>query len=117
MTSPTGVELQSVQCIPRASFNPASLTGSYAVMNGTGFADDIKILQLFNGSTTISIDISLDGVTNHAFIPPQGTIILDFQANHADPNSASGTKYGRKGQLIWGKTAESPTFLQIIGFR
>ena len=87
-------------------------------MNGSGFADVIIILLLFNGSTTVSIDISLDGSTDHAFIPPQGTVILDFQANHSDnPNSASGTKYGRKGQLIWGKTAAHPKFLQIIGFR
>jgi hypothetical protein len=112
-------ELGSVQCILKTVFNPASLTGSYQVMNGaTGTSDDCKMLLLYNGSTTVSIDISFDGVNSHMFIPPLGTQIFDFQTNHADgPPYGSGTKYLRAGQLIWGKTAESPTFLQMVGFR
>lgn len=111
-------DISSFTCIPKNVFNPASLTGTYQVMNSTGFADDIKIYKLFNGSTTVSIDISYDGVTNHDFIPPQGTLIVDFQTNHSDnASNGAGTLYGRKGQLIWGKTAESPTFLQMIGYR
>jgi len=110
-------DLSSVQCVLKASFNPASLTGSYQAMNGTGFSDDVKIMKLYNGSASVSIDISLDGVNDHDFIPPQGTLIVDFQAGHAD-NSAygSGTLYVRKGQILWGKTAANPTFLQIIGY-
>jgi hypothetical protein len=111
-------DLSSVQCVTKASFNPASLTGSYQAMNGAGFSDDVKIMQLYNGSATISIDISLDGVTDHAFICPLGTLILDFQAGHAD-NSAygAGTLCVRKGQILYGKTAANSGFLQIIGFR
>ncbi len=111
-------DLSSVQCTTKSVFNPASLTGSYQAMNGTGFSDDVKIMKLYNASTTISIDISLDGVTDHDFIPPLGTLIVDFQAGHAD-NSAygAGTLCVRKGQILYGKTAESPTFLQIIGYR
>ena len=110
-------ELSSVQCTVKAVFNPASLTGSYQAMNGAGFSDAVKIMKLYNGSTTVSIDISLDGVNNHDFIPPLGTLIVDFQSDHAD-NSAygSGTLNVRKGQILYGKTAESPTFLQIIGY-
>lgn len=111
-------ELSCVQCVTKAVFNPASLTGSYQVMNGTGFSDNAKILKLYNGSTTVSIDISLDGVNNHDFIPPLGTLIVDFQTNHYDgPIYGAGTLNIRQGQLLWGKTAESPTFLQIIGYR
>ena len=108
----------SFEFIAKATFNPASLTGTYQVMNGTGFSDDIKIFKMFNGSLTLSIDISYDGVNDHDFIPPQGTLIIDLQANHSD-NSAygAGTLNGRKNQLIWGKTAESPTYLQMIGIR
>ncbi len=112
----SGIELNSVSCIPKAQFNPASLTGSFQAMNGTGFDDDIKIFQMYNGSTTVSIDISLDGVTAHSFIPPLGTLIIDFQTNHSDI-SGSGTKYGQKGQIIWGRTATQPTWLQMIGWR
>ncbi len=114
----TGEEYDFVQCIPKSVFNPASLTGSYQVMNGTGLADNIKIYKLFNGSTTVSIDISYDGVNGHDFIPPQGTLIVDFETNHSTSmGHGSGVKYMRSGQMIWGKVAESPTFLQIIGYR
>jgi hypothetical protein len=111
-------ELSSVQCVTKAVFNPASLTGTYQAMNGTGFSDDVKIMKLYNGSTTVSIDISLDGVNNHDFIPPLGTLIVDFQAGHSD-NSVygAGTLNVRKGQILWGKTAETPAYLQMIGYR
>lgn len=113
-----GDELDSVQFITKAVFNPASLTGTYQPLNGSGFSDDVKIFEMFNPSTTVSIDISYDGVNDHDFIGPNQAKIRDFQANHANnPNSAAGTKYGRKGQIVWGKTAESPTFLQMIGSR
>jgi hypothetical protein len=112
----SGEELSSVQFITKAVFNPASLTGSYQPLNGSGFSDDVKIFEMFNGSLTVSIDISYDGVNNHDFIGPNQAKIRDFQANHSDING-SGTKYGRKGQIVWGKTAESPTFLQLIGSR
>lgn len=111
-------EFSSVQCVTKAVFNPASLTGSYQAMNGTGFSDTIKILKLYNGSTTVAIDISLDGVTNHDFIPPLGTLIVDFQTNHYEGGTfGTGTLNVRKGQILWGKTAESPTYLQMIGYR
>jgi len=110
-------DLSSVQCVPKASFNPASLTGTYQALNGTGFGSDVKIMKLYNGSPTVSIDISLDGVTDHDFIPPLGTLIVDFQASHAD-NSAygAGTLCVRQGQILYGKTAANPTYLQMIGY-
>jgi len=111
-------EFSSVQCVTKATFDPASLNGTYQSMNGTGFSDTVKILKLFNGSTTVSIDISLDGVNNHDFIPPQGTLIIDFQTNHYDGGTfGTGTLNVRKGQILYGKTASSPAFLQIVGYR
>lgn len=120
-------ELSRVQCVLKAQFNPASLTGSYQVINGAGtqsdagqvgFSDTVKIMKIWNPSTTISIDISLDGVNDHDFIPPLGTLIVDFQTNHYDgPIYGTGTLNVARGQLIWAKTAAQPTFLQIIGYR
>lgn len=120
-------ELSRVQCVLKAQFNPASLTGSYQVINGAGtqsdagqvgFSDTVKIMKIWNPSTTISIDISLDGVNDHDFIPPLGTLIVDFQTNHYDgPIYGTGTLNVARGQLIWGKTAAQPTFVQIIGYR
>lgn len=105
-------------CIPMASFDPATLTGSFQVLNGTGFDDSIKVWKLYNGSSTVSIDLSLDGVTAHDFIPPLGFCIIDFQANHSSQTTyGNGTLNLRRGQKIWGRTAVNPTYLKIIGFR
>lgn len=111
------IPLSRVQCATKAQFNPASLTGTYQALNGTGFSDAIKVLQLYNGSETISIDISLDGVTDHMFIPPLGTLIVDFQANHESaPSYGMGTLNVARNQILWGKTASQPNYLQIVGY-
>jgi len=112
-----GADLSSFQCIPRAVFNTASLTASYQTLNGSGFADDIKILKIYNDGT-LGIDISYDGVTDHDFFPGGATIIIDLQTNHAD-NSAygAGTLGGRKGQILFGKGTAGVGNLYIIGFR
>ncbi len=120
-------ELSRVQCVLKAQFNPASLTGSYQAINGAGtqsdagqvgFSDSAKILKMYNPSTSVSIDISLDGVNDHDFIPPLGTLIVDFQTNHYDGGSyGTGTLNVAKGQIIFAKTAAQPTYVQIIGYR
>ena len=111
-------ELSRVQCVLKSQFNPAALTSSYQPLNGTGFSDSAKILKMYNGSTTISIDISLNGVDDHDFIPPLGTLIVDFQTNHYDSATyGTGTLNVAVGQILWGKIASQPTYLQIIGYR
>ncbi len=111
-------ELSCVQCVTKSVFDPASLTGTYQAMNGSGFSDTVKILKIYNPSTTVSIDVSLDGVKPHDFIPPLSTLIVDFQTNHYDGGTyGTGTLNVRRGQILYGKTAESPSFLQIVGYR
>ncbi len=110
-------ELSCVEAINNASFDLASLTGSWQPLNGTGFSDDIKQMVIFNGSA-VGVDISFDGVTKHDFWPSGATLVLDFQANHANVGvGGQGTKYGRKGQIIWGRTSTTSTYLQISGYR
>ncbi len=110
-------ELSCVEAINNASFDLASLTGSWQPLNGSGFSDDIKQMVVFNGSS-VGVDISFDGVTKHDFWPAGATLVLDFQANHANVGvGGQGTKYGRKGQVIWGRTSTTSTFLQISGYR
>lgn len=107
----------SVQCIPLAAFDPSTLTGSFTSMNGSGFANDVKVMKIYNGGN-VGIDVSLDGVTLHDYWPPGATIIIDFQTNHADSSAyGSGTLYARQGQIIYGRTATNPTFLKMTGFR
>jgi len=111
-------ETSRVQCTLKAQFDPSTLTGTYQALNGSGFSDTVKILKIYNGSTTVSIDISLDGVNDHDFIPPLGTLIVDFQANHFNaPSFGSGTLSVAAGQILYGKTASHPTWLQIVGYR
>lgn len=111
-------ETARLQCVLKSQFNPASLTGSYQAMNGTGFSDTAKILKIYNPSTTVSIDVSLDGVNDHDFIPPLGTLIVDVQTNHYDgPIYGTGTLNVAQNQILYGKTAAQPTFVQIIGYR
>ena len=111
-------DLSSFTAITAVSFDLTTLTGTFQPLNGSGFSDDIKILKIFNPSTTIGVDISYDGVNKHDYWPPGATLIIDFQANHAD-NSAygSGTLNGRKGQIIYGRTSTTSTQLQIAGYR
>lgn len=110
-------DLSSVQFITRAVFDPSTLTGTYQPLNSSGFTDDIKILKMFNGGA-VGIDISFDGVVDHDFWPSGATLIIDFQTNHADSSSyGSGTLYGRKGQIIWGKTSTASTSCVISGIR
>lgn len=112
-------EFSYMQCTTKAEFNLASLTGSYQPLNGSsGFSDSAKIMKIYNPSTTVSIEISLDGVNPHDFIPPNGALIVDFQTNHYDGGTyGSGTLVVRKGQILYGKTATNPTYLQIVGYR
>jgi len=120
-------ESSRVQAALKAKFDLSTLTGSYQPLNGAGtqsdasqvgFSDPVKVLKIYNPSTTVSIDVSFDGVNDHDFIPPLGTLIVDFQANHYDgPIFASGTWNVAKYQILWGKTAANPTFLQIVGYR
>lgn len=111
-------ELSRVQASIKAQFDPSTLGATYAPMNGAGFSDAVKILKIYNPSSTVAIDVSFDGVNNHDFIPPLSTLIVDFQTNHYDgPIYSSGTLNVAKGQIIWGKTASQPTFVQIVGYR
>lgn len=111
-------ELSRVQCTLKAQFDPLSLTVSYQSLNGAGFSDTAKIMKIWNPSSTISIDISLDGVNDHDFIPPLGTLIVDFQTNHYDGAIyGTGTLNLARGQILYGKLAAQPTYVQIIGYR
>jgi hypothetical protein len=110
-------ELDCFQPILSVDFDTSGLTGSFTPLNGTGFSDNIKIMKVYNGSG-VGIDISYDGVSKHDFWPAGATIIIDFQTNHqSGSGSGSGTLYGRAGQIIWGRTSSTTTFLNMSGYR
>ncbi len=105
------------QAIEAHQFDPGDLSGTFQPVFPDGFADNIKIMHVYNGSTE-TLDVSYDGSTLHAQWPAGATLIVDFQTNHSgNPPYGSGTLNGRKGQNVWVRTAENPTFLTIGGFR
>lgn len=111
-------ELSRVQCVPMETFDTTTLNGTYQPLNGSGFEDDVKIMQIFNGSTTIGVVVSLDGVTDHLYWPPQATLIIDCQSNHSSKTTyGNGTLYVARNQILWGKLAEDQELLFISGFR
>ncbi len=113
----SGEEVDFVSCIPNASFDLGTLTGSFQALNMSGTSDNIKQLVIFNGGA-VGVDISYDGITKHDFWPAGATIVLDFQTNHSgNPPYGSGTKYLRAGQIIYGRTSTTSTFLQMSGYR
>jgi hypothetical protein len=111
-------DLNSLTATTLSIFDPATLTGSYQALNGTGFTDAVKMLKIYNGSTTQGILISLDGVTDHDYWPPGATLIIDCQANHSDQSSfGQGVLNVRLGQIIYGKLPVSQTVLFITGYK
>jgi len=73
--------------VTRHTFNCAGLTGSYQVVNAGGFASDLAIYKMYNGSLN-DVDISYDGVNDHDVLPAGGTFVLDVQANKEGDRAA-----------------------------
>jgi hypothetical protein len=104
--------------IPMAHFTGV-LSGSYQAMNiisGSpnivGFQDPIKILKIYNNSTTVGIIVSYDGVTDQDYFPPGATQIIDLQTNHSVRIQTLG---GAQGQIIYGKGTGTAD-IYIIGY-
>lgn len=76
-----------IEPVVRHTFNSASLTASYQVVSAGGFAYDLAIYKLYNGST-VDIDISYNGVDDNDILPAGGTLIVDVQANKEDDRAA-----------------------------
>ncbi len=114
MSSP---QLDSFQAIPALQFDPGTLTGSFQAISLAGFADNVKIIFVYNGGL-VAIDYSYDGVNLHGVWPAGATLAIDLQTNHQDaPPYGSGTLNGRLGQNIWVRTSVHPTWLTIAALR
>lgn len=105
------------------TLNGVNSTGFTAYSSGGtwlcygGFPDNIKIMQVYNGSA-VAMDYSYDGVSQNGTFPAGATLIVDLQANHSDnPPYGSGTLNGNAGQNLWVRTAVNPTYLTVGGYR
>lgn len=75
----------SVKPLLLSSLASASVTGTYAAVNGLGFANPPFFVRIINGSST-AITVSYNGVDDHEFIPANTVFELPSQAN-AQPNA------------------------------
>lgn len=104
------------QSIPVSQFDPGDLTADFQAIFPEGFADNIKIMHVYNGAT-VAVDVSFNGEDTHAVWPAGATLIVDFQANHNNHANSAGTLNGKKGQNVWVKTSVNPTWVTVGGFR
>lgn len=121
-TNPT---LSRARMVEMSVYNTAGLTTSFAGMNlaanytiyaGNGFQAPVKILQIYNASN-VGVTISFDGITQNAFMPALGTLIVDLQTNHYNSSAyGSGTLNIAIGQIIYGKGTAGTGNLYIMGF-
>ncbi len=110
------MEYTYFHCIPMAVFDTATLTGTYASMNGAGFLYPIKLLKIYNGST-VGVTVSYSGTTDEDYFPAGATQIFDIQANHrCNANDSSGQLTGRQGQIMYAKGTAGTGNLYIIGY-
>lgn len=134
------------EMVEMAIFDSSTFSGgtTYDLLNGpssyetfpgaaapttVGFPDDIKILQIYNGSTVgviLSYNYTVVPVAGvptsfhvrNAFLPAGATLIVDLQTNHADNASyGAGTKNGRRGQTIFGNSSAGTGNIYIMGYR
>lgn len=108
-----------------STYNLMNSSSAYQYFTENGFPDDIKLLQVYNGSNR-GIIVSFTQIVNsgsvvnvrNAFWPAGATLIVDLQTNHADnASNGAGTLNGRKGQLIWGNAAAGTGNVYIMGYR
>jgi hypothetical protein len=111
-------DLSSLQGTVMAVFDTATLTGTYAALNGSGFSDNVKVMKIYNASN-VGVTVSYNGgADDQDFFPAGATQILDVQANHQDHSAyGSGTLNIRKGQILLGKGSAGVGNLYIIGYR
>ena len=96
-----------VQAIPLTSFDTASLTTSFQVLNSTGLAFPCFLIRLVNNSDK-DITISYNGVDAMEFVPKTSSLQLDFQTNSQPNNKVA---IFPKGQKIYVKGASAGTGL------
>lgn len=75
----------TVQAITLASFDTASLSTSFQVVNSAGLTKPCFLLRIVNNSDK-DVTISYDGTNAHDFVPDGGTLELPVQTN-SQPNT------------------------------
>ena len=81
-----------INYIPMVSFNTASLSSSYQALTAT--SDSCIIYKIVNNST-VDVTVSLNGTTDHDFIPSRSASVYDNQAGSQPGNKDALVKKGQ----------------------
>lgn len=90
----------SMTYIPMTSIDSATFTGAYQVINTNGTTLPCFIYKIVNNST-VDVTVSVNGTTDHDYVPTKTAQVYDLQANKRPQNDmcllAKGTKVYVKG--------------------
>lgn len=90
----------SMYYIPMTSIDSATFTGSYQLINTGGTTLPCFSFKIVNNST-VDVTVSINGTTDHDYIPTKSAQIYDLQTNKQPQNDmcqlAQGTKVYVKG--------------------
>ena len=115
-------EQEWFQAIQASQFNPASLTGTFQLIFASGFPDNIKIMEVYNGSA-VAMDYSFDGTTLHGVWPAGATLIIHCTTTiitgHNPPTGSGSSERSSWSNNVWVKRVSlvNPTYLTIGGYR
>jgi hypothetical protein len=83
----------SMQFIPLTSIDSATFIGSYQAINSTGVPYPLFAFKVINNST-VDVTGSIDGTTDHFFVPTRSAFVYDLQTNKAPQNDFCAMKQG-----------------------
>ncbi len=101
-----------VYAIPMTTLDSATFIGTYLVLNVGGLPQGCSIIKIVNNST-VDVTVSLDGTTNHDFIPSKSAVVYDFQTNHQVESALS---IFPKGQKVYIKGAAGVGLVYLVGW-
>lgn len=101
-----------VKAIQLSSIDSATFTGSYQAINSSGISNACFALAIINNSN-VDITMSLDGVTDHDFIPDNSTRAISSQQDAIPNNNVALFK---KGQVIYVKGAAGIGSVYVAGY-
>jgi len=98
-----------IRYIPMVSIDSATFTGSYQALTAT--SDPCIIYKIVNNST-MDVTVSMNGTTDHDFIPTKTGAVYDNQAGSQPSNKDALLK---KGQVFYVKGSAGVGSVYLVG--
>lgn len=100
----------SMYYIPMTSIDSATFTGAYQAINA-GTTQPCFAFKIINNST-VDVTISLDGTTDHDYIPSKSAQIYDLQTNKQPQNDMCLLVQGTK---VYVKSSAGTGSVYLVG--